>query len=65
MYADYLQKRVEFCHRANDDGTFDSICMRCFDTAGSAKIEEALARLEREHLCYRFTAERFNAFSRE
>jgi hypothetical protein len=40
-----------YLHRVNGDGTFDSICIRCFDTIASAKTEEDLATTELEHRC--------------
>jgi hypothetical protein len=40
-----------FPHRANDDGTFDSICPLCFRTVAHAHREEDLAEPERNHVC--------------
>jgi hypothetical protein len=40
-----------YLHRANNDGTFDSICIRCFETIASAKTEEKLMDAELEHKC--------------
>ena len=65
ILADHLQKQEHFCHRHNLNGTFDSICMRCFATAARANVEEALARLEYEHICDPIVVERFIAVSRE
>jgi hypothetical protein len=59
-----LQKQNLFCHRHNKDGTVDSICMKCFLTAGNAICEETLARLESEHICNPLDIERFFEGSR-
>ena len=40
-----------FPHRCNRDGSFDSICMRCFQTIASCFSESALADAERQHTC--------------
>jgi hypothetical protein len=40
-----------FPHRMNRDGTFDSICPRCFVTVANAIHETDLARFERCHVC--------------
>jgi hypothetical protein len=44
---------LEFSHRLNADGTFDSICMSCFLTIGTAESEPALAGEEKIHQCNR------------
>jgi hypothetical protein len=38
-----------FAHRTNRDGTFDSICLRCFHTAVSTFDESLLESLEADH----------------
>jgi hypothetical protein len=38
-------------HRSNNDGTFDSICLSCYQTIATSYIEENLARPEVEHAC--------------
>jgi hypothetical protein len=38
-------------NRANDDGTFDSICPCCFRTVGSAMEQSQLGEFERNHIC--------------
>jgi hypothetical protein len=43
--------KSEFHHRVNADGTVDSICLRCYLTAGSARDETALHALETAHRC--------------
>lgn len=40
-----------FRRRRNEDGTFDSICLRCFLTAASAPEESELTSLELKHVC--------------
>jgi hypothetical protein len=40
-----------FHRRRNENGTFDSICLRCFLTAASAPGESELSSLERRHVC--------------
>jgi hypothetical protein len=42
-----------FPHRTNPDGTFDSICPKCFVTVANAIHEMDLARFERCHVCER------------
>jgi len=40
-----------FPHRRNRDGSYDSICMTCFETVGSARTQEDLAKIDKEHVC--------------
>jgi len=40
-----------FAHRANPDGTFDSICCVCFATVATLDTDTDLARVERQHVC--------------
>lgn len=42
----------EFQYRNNGDGTWDSICLRCFLTVGTALSIEELADMEQAHNCY-------------
>jgi hypothetical protein len=53
-----------FHRRRNKDGTFDSICLRCFLTAASAPEESELSSLERRHVCdaawQEFVSDTFN-----
>ncbi len=42
-----------YAHRHNHDGTFDSICRRCFATVCRAKNETNLANYEKNHSCER------------
>jgi hypothetical protein len=43
---------VEFKRQKNPDGTWDSICLRCFATIASAEQEEELAQSEITHNCW-------------
>jgi hypothetical protein len=40
-----------FAHRRNADASFDSICLTCFLTVGSAMVDGALQDLESGHRC--------------
>ncbi len=40
-----------FAHRRNADASFDSICLACFLTVGSARVDIALQDLESVHRC--------------
>jgi hypothetical protein len=42
---------IQFTHRCNPDGTYDSICKQCFRTVGHAKSEQALVPEEGTHVC--------------
>jgi hypothetical protein len=46
-----LGQEPTFLHRANPDGTFDSICMICFHTIANAVQEDSLADAEAVHQC--------------
>ena len=51
-------------HRKNRDGSFDSICLRCFATIARAKEVAELKNREKQHVCDEaFLAER-GLFSR-
>ena len=41
----------KFARRHNDDGTVDSICLNCFQTAATADSESQLQALESQHSC--------------
>lgn len=43
---------AEFQYRNNPDGTWDSICLRCFLTVGTAEKAEDLTDVEAAHNCY-------------
>jgi hypothetical protein len=40
-----------FPHRCNSDGTFDSICIECFQTIATTAEEGDLAQRESFHFC--------------
>jgi hypothetical protein len=40
-----------FPHRRNPDGSFDSICPKCFRTVATRRDEADLAQAERDHVC--------------
>ena len=40
-----------FPHRRNPDGSFDSICPKCFRTVATRRNEADLAQPERDHIC--------------
>jgi hypothetical protein len=42
---------VEYYHWQKFDGSFDSICPICIKIIAHAETEEALAELEKYHLC--------------
>jgi hypothetical protein len=42
----------EFQYRNNGDGTWDSICLRCFLTVGTAGTTKQLGEMEKAHICY-------------
>ncbi len=43
--------RPKFPHRRNHDGTFDSICSRCFATVATEGSEAELEKAEESHVC--------------
>ena len=46
-----LSTRLRFFHRANQDGSFDTICYRCLTVVAAEKKEIDLERFEQEHIC--------------
>jgi len=40
-----------FPHRHNSDGSFDSICAKCFATVANSKLEGELEEPEKQHVC--------------
>jgi hypothetical protein len=42
---------LSFRHRENQDGSWDSICMRCYLTAAHSYREQPLASVESGHHC--------------
>jgi hypothetical protein len=50
----------KYPHRVNLDGSWDSICPRCYLTIANRKTERELAAFEKTHVCHEsaFLAER-------
>lgn len=46
-----IHDRQPFPHRQTSDGTYDSICPRCFRTVDTQRIEQNLAAEENVHVC--------------
>jgi hypothetical protein len=46
-----MQTELKYPHRLNPDGTYDSICTRCFRTIANANEEADLAAAEEAHNC--------------
>jgi hypothetical protein len=42
---------IFYPHRKNNDGTYDSICTRCFATVARTYTEVALEEHDRRHVC--------------
>jgi hypothetical protein len=40
-----------FPHRRNKDGSFNSICLKCFATVASQMTEEELKEQDKKHVC--------------
>ena len=40
-----------FPHRLNENGTYDSICLVCFQTIATGANEAGLAEGEQRHVC--------------
>lgn len=43
-------------HRHNPDGSWDSICPRCFATVATVSAERQLLQCEMQHVCERMLA---------
>jgi hypothetical protein len=59
------ETKPQFLHRKNADGTFDSICSRCFVTVATRFRETDLSRPERDHVCDSWTLVRFSQIEDE
>jgi hypothetical protein len=46
-----INSNADCAHRLNNDGTFDSICLRCYLTVTTASTEPELVFGEAQHLC--------------
>jgi hypothetical protein len=64
MYTQNPDK-IAFAHRANPDGTFDSICTACFATISRQECEADLEQFERSHTCNPWELERFKQVKSE
>lgn len=42
---------LKYTHRSNGEGTFHSICLRCFHTVVTTHNESLLQILEQQHHC--------------
>jgi hypothetical protein len=42
---------TEYPHRLNAEGSYDSICRRCFRTVARAETEAELRAYEAKHIC--------------
>src|ERR1051325_3463202 len=56
-----LSDESKSAHRRNDDGTFDSICLRCFITVEHAAEEEDVQAPECVHVCDAENLEQFRS----
>ena len=45
------QSGRSYGHRRNNDGSYDSICTKCFATVASTRSEAELTSHERTHTC--------------
>ena len=46
-----VEQNIEFSHRNNYDGTYDSICKTCFKTVSNRAVEAELYEDESNHRC--------------
>ena len=46
-----MNSNADYAHRLNEDGTFDSICLHCFQTVTTATSEPELVFGEAQHVC--------------
>jgi hypothetical protein len=51
MSNNVFSAAAAFAHRHNLDGTWDSICTKCFLTVASERAEDRLSTHERHHNC--------------
>jgi hypothetical protein len=50
-----MPAEIGYPHRLNRDGTWDSICKKCFHTIANCKTERELADFEKAHVCNQST----------
>jgi hypothetical protein len=46
-----FQTASDFPHRRNKDGSFDSICLKCFATVASRMTQDQLKEFDQKHVC--------------
>ena len=46
-----MNQLSDFIHRTRPDGTFDSICLKCYATVANERHEENLVSSETAHDC--------------
>lgn len=46
-----MRPSTAFAHRTNVNGSFDSICLLCFQTIATALTENELVKIEGRHSC--------------
>lgn len=56
---------ASFRHRHNPDGTWDSICMKCFLTVKTAAKEDDLEKSEKSHDCMELLAIKTNEVDKD
>jgi hypothetical protein len=49
-----------YVRRVNSDGTFDTICLKCFQTVACEMTEDCLERFEQVHVCVAEDRDRFD-----
>ena len=49
---------VQFRHRMNREGCYESICLRCFRTVGTEQVETDLLANELLHVCMGFNMDK-------
>lgn len=55
------RQEYNFAHRANEDGTIDSICRECLATVATSQWEADLEKAEQAHVCDPAELERFHS----
>ena len=53
---------LQFAHRTNEDGSIDSICLKCFITVATESSESDLERAEHDHTCDPSVVEHYKKF---
>ena len=50
-FSPMLAETTKYPHRRNLDGTWDSICKKCYQTIANCDTENELDQFERVHVC--------------